>query len=397
MPKSGLHQVSVLLGLSLFLTGFAAAAVAPYRAIVAIDGLGLSNATYAWIMTVSALATAAASVAMGSISDRVGDRRRLVIFSAALGSLAYGLIYLFPTPVVYIIAFCVILPFGGALFSLSFSFSRAFYDRNRPEQAEFMTSVLRTVFSAAWVVVPPVAGYIASAWTVFDVFAIAALAYIGCIAIFVLLLRRPDAAIPLPPRPDAGGTRAFWRVLPAGRLIGIGGVVLVRIALMLHLTTLPLALVRDFGASLTDVGFTAAFAAGLEVPLMLGWGIVAARWPKERMLILNAAIYGLYMLLIVVARSANDVLWLQILNAIATAALLSITISYMQDTIKGRLGLSTSLLDVVTVVASLAAAAVFGLFSTETGYLLVFLVGAALSFAGAGLIALSTTPRWRAE
>jgi hypothetical protein len=51
----------------------------------------------------------------------------------------------------YIVAYCVIMPFGGALFSQSFSFSRAYYDVHDPSRAEFMMSVLRTVFALAWV------------------------------------------------------------------------------------------------------------------------------------------------------------------------------------------------------------------------------------------------------
>jgi MFS transporter, SET family, sugar efflux transporter len=94
--------------------------------------------------------------------------------------LAYGLIYLVPTQLAYIVSLCVVLPFGGALFSQTFPFSRAFYDLRRPDLAKFMMSVLRTPFSVAWMVVPPVAGWLVSAYSVFGVFAAAALAYVGC-------------------------------------------------------------------------------------------------------------------------------------------------------------------------------------------------------------------------
>ena len=173
---------------------------------------------------------------------------------------------------------------------------------------------------------------------------------------FGLLLANPEARVG--PAAKQSGTKtdtdaalAGWHI-PGSRLIGIGGVTLVRVALALHLTTLPLALINNFGGTLRDVGITASLAAGLEVPCMLAWGWAAGRVPKERILIINALIYALYLLLIFFARTVQDVLWLQGLNAVTTAALLSITISYLQESVEGRVGLSTSLMDVTTVVSA---------------------------------------------
>lgn len=383
--------VAAILSACLFLIGMSAAATGPYRAIAAIDGLGMSNALYALIITLSSVGIAAASLVMGYFSDKIPDRRLLVVACAALGALAYGLIYAVPTQLVYIIAFCAVLPFGGALFSQTFAFSRAYYNLQNPARAEFSMSALRTVFSVSWVVVPPLAGWIASSYSVFDLFAVAALAHIGCTLIFGLLLVNPSARIG---SAGASHAEAAGPPIQASRLVGIGGVTLVRVALTLHLTTLPLALINDFGGTLRDVGISASLAAGLEVPCMLAWGWAAGRLAKEAILAVNALIYALYMLLLFFADSVQAVLWLQGLNAVATAALLSLTISYMQDSIKGRVGLSTSLMDVVTVVSAFMAAAVFALFSSGSSYTAVFVAASVLSLAGAGFIALSRVSRF---
>jgi predicted MFS family arabinose efflux permease len=159
--------------------------------------------------------------------------------------------------------------------------------------------------------------------------------------------------------------------------------------LALHVTVLPLIIIRDFSGTFTDVGFVASVAALLEAPCMIAWGYAAMRMRKETILAANAILYALYLALFLVARSVMDVLYLQVLNAIATAALLSLTISYMQDTIKGRVGLSTSLMDVVTVVSAMSASAVFALFAGENAYVQVFAVGAVLSLAGGVLMGVS--------
>ncbi len=389
IPKRRL-PVTVILSVTLFLIGMAAAAIAPYRAIAAIEGLGMSNSVFALVITLGSLGTALTSLVLGYFADRISDRRLLVLVSSSLGALAYGLIYLFHTQLTYILSFCLILPFGGALFSQTFSFSRAYYDLRQPQRAQFMMSVLRTLFSLAWVVVPPVAGWIASAHSVFDVFAAAALAYIGCTLIFGLLLVDSEARVgSAGKKPPSAATS--WQI-PPNRLVGIGGVTLVRVALALHLMAVPLALVKDFGGTLKDVGINASLAAGLEVPFMLAWGLAAARFSKEAILVVNSLIYALYLLLLFFAHSVRDVLWLQGLNAIATAALLSITISYMQEAIKGRVGLSTALMDVVTVVSTLMASATFAVFSSRQSYIAIFAAASLLSLMGAGIIALSRVP-----
>lgn len=95
-PADPLGVVTALLATSIFFTGMSSAAIAPYRAITALHGREMDNSTYAIGITLSSLATALASLLLGSLSDRICDRRRLVIVSAVMGGLAYGLIYLFP-------------------------------------------------------------------------------------------------------------------------------------------------------------------------------------------------------------------------------------------------------------------------------------------------------------
>lgn len=85
----------------------------------------------------------------------------------------------------------------------------------------------------------------------------------------------------------------------------------------------------------------------------------------------------------------RQVLWLQIPNAVATAALVSLIITYMQDSIKGQVGFSTSLLDVLTVAATLLTAGAFRAFSTDHSYLGGFLAAGGASLIGAGLLALA--------
>lgn len=380
--------VTAFIGASLFFTGVTYASTLPYGGIVAIDALGIANETYAIILTIAALVAGAVSVTLGLLSDKLRDRRLLVILCALLGALGNGLIYLQRDPTAFIIATCVILPFGGALFSQTFAYTRVYYNTHLPARAAFRITMLRTIFAVAWVLIPPVAGWIAATYAVFDVYAMASLAFLACGALFALLMADPATMIGTGSKTASSEPPA--RGIEMAMVIGILGVILVMIAARINAVVAPLAIVSNFGGTLTDVGIYAALAALLEIPCMVAWGFAAERFKKHWLIVASALVYGIYLFLLGQVQTVIEVYWLQILNAVATAGLLSIPISYVQEAIRGRVGLSTSLLDITYVVANLAGGALFGLTGT-IGYLPQFGMAAALAVAGAIVVAIGHT------
>src|SRR6185369_12792933 len=126
MSATGRLPVTTLIGTSLFFTGVTYASTLNYAAIVGIDTLGIPNAVYSMLLMAASLVGAAASVILGYVSDKLPDRRILVIACALLGALGFGLIFVLRNQIAFIAAVCVIMPLGGALFSQSFSFARAY-------------------------------------------------------------------------------------------------------------------------------------------------------------------------------------------------------------------------------------------------------------------------------
>lgn len=384
--------IVAILGLCLFLAGVASAAITPYRGIVAIDGLGMGNDTYAIVLALSSVGAALGSVALGQLSDKVRDRRLIVIGCALLGALAFGLIFVNQTQFAYTFAVCVILPFGAALFSQSFAFARTYLVQSGAKNTEFLISALRSLFTFAWVVTPPMAGWIAATHSVFAVFGIAALAQLCCMLAFVYLYRRDDAKVArteVKPLNSEGEEQA----LPVRRIVGLVGVTFLRITLVLSLTTFPLVLTNDIGGSLADLGIAASLAAALEVPFMLAWGYAATRWPREPIIALNGLIFAAYLVALSMAGDMQTVLMLQVVNAVGTAGLMGLTISYVQDAIRGRVGLSTSLIDVVGVVATFATAGLFALLTRPEHYADILYAGGALGVIGAAMLMASWSRR----
>ena len=73
--------------------------------------------------------------------------------------------------------------------------------------------------------------------------------------------------------------------------------------------------------------------------------------------------------------------------------MMSISISYAQDAIKGRVGLSTSLLDLIAISANLLGATGFAILTSGGNYRFALLVAAAVAAAGAVTMALGNVPR----
>lgn len=375
-----------LIGTSLFFTGITYASTLNYSAIVGIDTLGIPNGLYSVLLMASSLVGAAASVILGYISDKLPDRRYLVILCAVMGALGFGLIFIFRNQIAFIAATCVIMPFGGALFSQSFSFARAYNDIRDPARAEFLTSVLRTIFSVAWAIVPPVVGWVAASYGVFNVYGIAAAAYLVCGGIYALLLTEPTAKVGL--RVPASGDPSLPKAaIEPAVLLGIAGITLIFIGNNINIITVPLLITVSLKGSFGELGIFSGIAAAMELPFMILWGYLL-RWVRKDTIIVIAALgAALYLWLVSRATSVTDLYWLQLLNGPVAAAILSIPISYLQDAIKGRVGLSTSLLDVVGVVSALSSAALFGaITATAPNYPFLFVIAAGLAIAGAGVL-----------
>lgn len=383
-------RITGALATNIFLSGAAFAAMTPYRAIVGVETLGLSNAAFGFVMALNALGGSMIAVLLGWISDKVEDRRILVLLCAIGGVLGFALVWAVRTPLGFATAFCLLVPFGNALFSQSFSYSRAYFDRENPGRSQLIMSYLRSVFTIAWIIVPPLAGWLAAKTSAYAVFGISAAAHLGCTLAVAVLWTRSGARVGLRQQTgEQGSPDGLARIhISPGHRFGVVGVALSMVALQLNISVLPLVIIRDLGGTLGQVGINAAVAAAIEVPVMIGWGYLALRWRKETILSIACLVFACYFAFASQVDSFIQILLLQGLAAVAIAALLSINISYLQEAIPGRVGLSTSLVDVTTVVAALTASAIFAA-NPWSSYAPLMAAAAVLSVVGGGMLVIA--------
>ena len=348
----------------------------------------MSPSWFATIMAVGAALGTVVSVALGYISDKVPDRRVLVLIAASAGMAGHGLIYAFPTQLGFSIATALIMPFGLACFSQCFAFARLHYSHKASaERADFIVTALRTVFTVAWIIVPPVAGWVAERYSIFNIYLASSLSYAAIALIFTVLMT-DDGTKVLQASSNSGNASSLPGVsLPLSIVCGLIGLVAMTMALRILTYTAPLFIVNDLGGSTTDVGLYAAITAATEAPFMLLWGYLTMRLSKEALLTAAGLVTALFMALSGLSQSVEAFFWLLALNGLGTAALMSINISYIQEAIRGRVGLSTSLMDVVAIAANLLGATAFGVLTSGGNYRFALLTGAAVAVLGAAFMA----------
>ncbi|WP_449396309.1 MFS transporter [Devosia riboflavina] len=386
--------VTALLGTNMFFSGVTYAATMPYASLVGVDTLGMSPGWFASVMSVGAVLGTFVSLGLGYLSDKLPDRRLLVLITALAGVVGHGMIYLWPTQLSFMIAMAVVMPLAGACYGQCFAYVRVYYVRHMPARADFMVTALRTVFTLAWIIVPPVAGWVAAQFSIFNVFLMSSLSYAVMGGIFALLISDKTTAVQMPaPARAEGASLLSTFALPLGTLAGLLGLIVMTAAMRILTFTVSLFIVTDLGGTLTDVGFYAGITAAVEAPCMLLLAYLTTKLSKETLLASAGIVMAVFIGLASILTSMTALYWLLILNGLGTAALMSVNIPYLQDAIKGRVGLSTSLMDVVAIAANLLGATAFGLLTSGGNYRFALMVAAGVSVAGAAIMAFGNLSR----
>jgi len=388
MAQTTRMPVTALLGANMFFSGVTYAATMPYAALVGVDTLGMTPGWFATVMSSGAILGTFVSVGLGYLSDKLPDRRLLALLTALAGILAHGLIYAWPTQWAFAIAMALIMPVAGACYSQGFGYARVYYLKHRPERADFMVTALRTVFTLAWIIVPPLAGWVAAEFSIFDVYLASCIAYAITALIFALLMSDTSTAVQIPaPVREAGASWLSIFALRPGTLVGLIGLIVMTGAMRLLTLAVALFIVTDLGGSVTDVGLYAGITALTEAPFMLVLAYLTTRMTKETLLAAAGLVMALFIGLTSQLTNVGSLFWLLALNGLGTAALMSVNISYVQDAIKGRVGLSTSLMDVTAIAANLLGAAAFGVLASGGDYRMTLMVASGLSVVGAAIMA----------
>jgi hypothetical protein len=144
--------------LTLIALAFTYASTMPYQSIIGINELGMSDRSYSGLIFLAALVNVATSLTLGIWSDKLSDRRPLVLALSVSGMLGFGMIYEFRTTAVFMIAMLVFIPISNSTYSILFASIRATTNTMDRGRAAAITSTVRALFSGSWALAPGLIG-----------------------------------------------------------------------------------------------------------------------------------------------------------------------------------------------------------------------------------------------
>ncbi|MFF0655644.1 sugar efflux transporter [Micromonospora tulbaghiae] len=389
------------LGVVFLTVGLSTAVVLPFLSLFLDREVHASPLRVTVFLVVAPLSGVVASALIGRLSDRLPIRRALLVGAALAGVLGAGL-------TAYVRDYWILLgltatatALANSLFPQSFAYTRALFDRDDPARAAFGVSLMRTVFSLAWVAGPALAAVLLDVGGFRLVYGMAAVMY--ALAALVAAFRLEE--LPLPARPVADDP-AGAAPGPAGAAPGPPGASRLRLALTalafvllqcpltLAVQALPLLIDTELDDDPARAGLVLGLCAALEIPLMLGLGALTARVRLRTMVLLGAVCGIAYYATAATAPGVPVLLLAQPVNALFIAAVSGVGIAYVQDLLPGEPGRATTLFTNTFPIGAMLAGPLLGI-SAQVGYRWAYGMSTALCAAGL-LVLLVTRPRPRA-
>jgi SET family sugar efflux transporter-like MFS transporter len=331
------------------------------------------------------------SLVAGSMSDRLPDRRRLIVLAGvtgALGGLAFAVLRNY---VAVLVTGAVFFAVGDVSFPQVFAYANEFAQA-RGRAVTAFTSMIRSVFSASWVVGPPVGFYLLAHYGFGPLYLAA-----GGLSLAIAVLGRWGLSrIPVPPRPAAPASSGRGRAgrglpsllltLPWRTWLLLGAVIGLALVDQMYNIDIALYVTKDLHIGAQLVGWMAGLGAALEIPIMIIVGRYADRFGKLRVVLTATVGATVFFCLLPLARSAPPLLALQLLNAAWTAVALSIPVAMVQQEAPAGAGAASALYSSAFMFAVLLAGAITGVTATAIGFGNVFWVCAAFSVISGGLL-----------
>lgn len=371
---------------AIVLFGFSGAATSPYQSVVGITELGLSDGLYSALIFAAALVNVALRVTIGIVADRVGNYRTLMLAVILCGVAGYGAVYLLPTKLSFVLAALILLPAYGALNPLLFAYVRTAAKDMGGRHAAAVNSAIRAAISLSWVLVPGLVGLVLSAHG--SMLPAYLLASLGCLANFVLVLRRlpPKAAVDQALGKRLSFLASFGEILSLRVVLRLLAIALISSTLHVNAAVLPLIVTGAVGGDVGDIGIIVGIVALLEVIFILVWGRIQDSLSHINALALGTAIYVVNMALLGLSAERWHIYALTLVSAFGAAALISIPITYLQELIADRPGLGSSLISVNIFLGGGLGAALFALGTRISDYSGTALLSSLAGVAGLSLL-----------
>ncbi|MBX6749126.1 MAG: sugar efflux transporter [Micromonosporaceae bacterium] len=397
------------LGLVTVLVGLTGAFLMPFLPVFLSQQVNASPLQASVFLFLSPVAAIVVSNVVGWISDRPGARQRVIFVAATSGAVGFGLYAVVRQYWILLAVSLTLLAAATAIVPQIYALGREVVLREEPSRVTLGTNTLRMMMSLAWAAGAPLGALILSAIDFDGLFLATALMYLVILGIVALLRdtlfrpRQPDQPVPpadgLPtaagevaplavdstpvPTPEATGGPAPSRSMIVAVSVAF---VTLQAVTVLTVTAMPLFISVDLRGTLANAGAILGLCAAIEIPLMLAFGVMAARWSLYRLLLVGGACGAAYCLAVSLATSVWQVAAAQVLHASFVCCIGGLGITYFQELMPSALGRATTLFTNTGRLAGMLSGLAFGLVQVH-GYRLAYVGSLGLALTGTAVLA----------
>lgn len=361
-----------------FVLGVGHSFVSPFLSLWGTQEVGMRPVIFGIFMTCTSLSGIVVATSLARWSDTHASRRSMLILGAVGGILGYTGYALIRDPLLLLVIGSTCLALATICFSQVFAHTRErFFAADLPGVPPgFLTSIVRVCFSLAWTAGPSV-----GAWMMVQLgFRGLFLGAAGLFALFLLGVLRFVPFERRPPRISRVARPPVWRVLVRGDILAVFVAFLcVFAAHTINILNLPLVITEQLGGTGVDVGIAFGVGPAVEIPLMLWFGLLAAKGHQLGLIRMGAAATVLYFLLLLTAREPWHVYPMQALHGLSFAVISNVAIVFFQDLLPGQPGLATTIFTNSASVGNLVGYFGFGALLQPIGHAGLFLVSAGLT------------------
>lgn len=390
----------------IFALGMGVSFAMPFMSLYGVKQVGMSPAWLGAFMTAMSVSSIILSTLLGRWSDQMSSRRPAVLVALLSAVIGYALLSRTHTFAPALLIAITLLALGSAGFPQMFSYARAQMSRApaaqvQPALAEHAVTVLRSVFSLAWVAGPALGAVVLDRFQFGGLFLSVAGLYLA--ASLVVLLRpasqpvdtvqaadatlEPSQPATVPPEaPPLEAASSTPSAPQASIPLVAAAFTLYAASISAQMIALPLFVTQELHGTTANVGFLLGLCALLEIPIMLSFVLRPSRKSAESLLLLGFALCVLMTLMMGLAPG----LWLAVLaqgvRAVVIAIVSCIGMSYFQELMPGRMGAATTLFANTSSAGSVLAGALVGGVAQLSTYRAVFWVCLLLCVVAYGLL-----------
>jgi MFS transporter, SET family, sugar efflux transporter len=365
--------------------------VSPFMSLWGLTELGLSAWQFGLFMTAMSLSSVGVGLALARFSDTRISRKAILVAGALAGVLGYAGYAYIRQPWLLVLIAVTLIALASVCFSQLFASVRERYagEGVLSEEAGVTMGVVRACFSVAWMAGPAIGAALMVRYGFTTLF-------MGAAGLYLLFLLGVIRFVPHQPRTEPVSMAArvpMWRSLRRPDLLAcFVAFVLIFAAFAMNMMNLPIAVMQVLGGTGGDLGIIFAVGPVVELPLMLWFGLLAARGHQLRLIRLGAAAGVLYFAFILFAQAPWQVYFIQALAGVVFAIITNVAIVFFQDLLPGQAGLATTVFTNSSQIGNLLGFLGFGFLADAIGSRGLFAVGLAATI-GTFVIMMFFRPR----